>query len=155
MAPGDPGARSGAAVTNRVLVLRKLALMADAVTQARARRPDDLDVLRAEPMRRDALALSVLVAVQEAVDIAFHIATDEAWGVPASYAQGFEMLGRHGLIDADLARRLTRASGLRNRIAHAYATIDLERFWLELPEGLAALERFTDAVAAFVGAAPA
>jgi uncharacterized protein YutE (UPF0331/DUF86 family) len=45
----------------------------------------------------DALALSVLIAVQEAIDNAFHIATDEGWRVPASYAEGFDVLAKDGL----------------------------------------------------------
>jgi len=48
---------------------------------------------------------------------------------------------------------MTVASGLRNRIAHAYAyaTLDVDRLWRELPEGLDALDRFSEAVARFVG----
>ncbi len=50
-------------------------------------------------------------------------------------------------------RAMTVASGLRNRIAHAYAyaTLDVDRLWRELPEGLDALDRFSEAVARFVG----
>jgi hypothetical protein len=40
--------------------------------------------LRSDDVLLDALALSVLTSVQEAIDIAFHMATDEGWGIPAS-----------------------------------------------------------------------
>ena len=36
----------------------------------------------------------------------------------------------------------------RNRLAHGYATVDVERIWNEVPAGAAALETFTDAIAA-------
>jgi uncharacterized protein YutE (UPF0331/DUF86 family) len=112
----------GAAMTDRVLVLRRLARLIDALANARQRRPSDVATLRADALLRDALALSVLVAVQEAVDVAFHIVTDEGWGVPASYAEGFELLARHGVLEAEVARAMTGAAGLRN-----YATRRRER----------------------------
>ncbi len=138
-------------MTNRVLVLRKLAILRQRVDQARARRPASADALRASDVLLDALALSVLIAVQEAIDVAFHIATDEGWGIPASYGEGFDLLARHGVIDATLARTMTAAAGLRNRIAHAYATVDVDRLWRELPEGIDALDRFAESVARFAG----
>jgi uncharacterized protein YutE (UPF0331/DUF86 family) len=66
----------------------------------------------------------------------------------AAHAEGFDLLQRHGVIDAPLARVLSGAVGLRNRVAHAYATLD--RLWAELPAGLDALERYAQAIASFV-----
>lgn len=126
-------------MTNRLLVLRKLSLVRERVLQARSRRSTSPEALRANDVLLDALAL------------AFHIATDEGWGVPASYAEGFDVLAKHGVFDAGLARAMTAATGLRNRIAHAYATVDVERLWRELPEGLDAMDAFAVAVATFVG----
>lgn len=94
--------------------------------------------------------MTLLVAVQEASDICFHIVADEAWGLPGSYAEGFELLAKHGLVDAETARALSGMSALRNRLAHGYASVDHERLWNELPGGLDALERFTAAVAHFI-----
>ncbi|MGA7120001.1 MAG: DUF86 domain-containing protein [Polyangiaceae bacterium] len=138
-------------MTNRLLVLRKLSLVRERVLQARSRRSASPEALRSNDVLLDALALSVLIAVQEAIDIAFHIATDEGWGVPASYAEGFAVLAKHGVFDSAVARSMTAAAGLRNRIAHAYATVDVERLWHELPEGLDAMDAFALAVATFVG----
>jgi uncharacterized protein with HEPN domain len=36
---------------------------------------------------------------------------------------------------------------LRNRLAHGYGTVDMNRIWAELPAGLAALDAFASAVA--------
>jgi uncharacterized protein YutE (UPF0331/DUF86 family) len=93
----------------------------------------------------------VLVAVQEAIDIAFHVATDEGWGVPATYAESFDLLAQRGVVSPEVARALAGAASLRNRIAHAYASVDVERFWKELPDGLDALERFAEGIAKAAG----
>ena len=91
--------------------------------------------------------MSLLVAIQGALDIALHMASDEGWGVPASYAEGFALLAGHGVIDAGLAATLANMATLRNRLAHGYASVDMERIWTELPAGLAALDAFSSAIA--------
>jgi uncharacterized protein YutE (UPF0331/DUF86 family) len=93
--------------------------------------------------------MTVLVAVQEAMDICFHIVADEGWGLPASYAEGFALAAKHGVIDHEVATALSGMAALRNRLAHGYASIDHERLWSELPAGLDALERLILAVASF------
>jgi len=42
------------------------------------------------------------------------------------------------------------AAGLRNRLAHGYASVDPERLWAELPQGLDALDEYARGVGAFV-----
>jgi uncharacterized protein YutE (UPF0331/DUF86 family) len=91
--------------------------------------------------------MSFVVAVQEAIDIAFHIVTDEGWGIPGSYADACPMLAEHGVVDRSVAESLARMVSLRNRIAHGYASVDIDRLWTELPAGLDALDAYAAAVA--------
>ena len=100
--------------------------------------------------RQDALALSVLVVLQEAADIALHIASDEGWGVASSYAQSFDLLARHQVIDSDLAERMAAIAALRNRIAHGYGTVDAERIWQEVPAGIDTLRSYAAAIARYL-----
>ena len=67
---------------------------------------------------------------------------------PASNADAFARLARAGVIPKDLATTLGEGARLRNRIAHGYVSVDRERFWRELPEGLDALDRFATHLAA-------
>jgi uncharacterized protein YutE (UPF0331/DUF86 family) len=50
----------------------------------------------------------------------------------------------------ELARARCGSPQLRNRIAHGYATLDAERLWNELPEGVASFAAFSAAVGAFL-----
>ncbi len=50
-------------------------------------------------------------------------------------------LSQRGVIDGALVDALSRLVALRNRIAHGYATLDVERLWAQVPAGLEALER--------------
>jgi uncharacterized protein YutE (UPF0331/DUF86 family) len=137
-------------VTNVALVARKLAILNEHLRRLRERRPDDLLVLKADQLLQDAIALSVLVVVQEAMDIALHIASDEGWELASTYREAFVVLERHGLLDPTLTPSLARAAQLRNRIDHGYASLDVERLWTELPSGIDAFAAFSSRMAGFL-----
>jgi len=137
-------------MTSAEVVSRKLATMVEYLRRARARRPGTAEELTRDVDRIDALGMAILVAVQEAIDVAFHVVVDERWGTPASYAESFELLAAHGVITSELAARMAAAAGLRNRLAHGYASVDPDRLWAELPRGLDALDEYARAVGAFL-----
>ena len=139
-------------MTDAPLVLHKLARLREYVALARRRRPPSAAEMESDVDRRDALALAVLVAVQEAVDVAYHIASDEGWGTPDSHASGFSTLAAHGVVTPALATELAGVARVRNRIAHGYASVDHERLWSELPRGLDALEELATAIARWLPA---
>jgi uncharacterized protein YutE (UPF0331/DUF86 family) len=134
-------------LTDRLILLKKLAMLREHLGRVRRRRPSSAEAFEADVDVQDALALSFLVAVQEANDVAMHIAADEGWGLPGSYAEAFEILARHDVITLDHARQLGAVAAVRNRIAHGYASVDPGRLWSELPSGLDALDRFVEAMA--------
>jgi uncharacterized protein YutE (UPF0331/DUF86 family) len=141
-------------MTNVVLVARKLAILDDHLGRLRQRRPATLEALARDLLLQDAIAMSILVIVQEAVDIALHIASDEGWPLASTSREAFAVLAQHGVIDAGLAASLSGTAQLRNRIAHGYATVDVARVWSELPPGIAAFEAFAAAIATLLGALP-
>jgi uncharacterized protein YutE (UPF0331/DUF86 family) len=139
-------------VTEPLLILRKLSLLREHVGRIRRRRPASADAFRSDVDLQDALAMSLLVAAQEAIDVAMHISADEGWGLPGSYAEAFELLARNGVISAEHAHEMGRIVAVRNRVAHGYASVDVDRLWAEVPAGADCLDRFAEAVARFVEA---
>jgi uncharacterized protein YutE (UPF0331/DUF86 family) len=137
-------------MTNALFVTRRLAVLREHLERLRRRHPESAATLRADVDRLDAIAMSVLVVVREAVDIAFHIASDEGWGVPATYGQGFDLLAQKGVLTAEVAVALAGAARLRSRIAHGYASVDVDTLWSELPAGIAAFDAFATSVACHV-----
>ena len=134
-------------MTDAVLLLRKLTLAREHLARVERRRDASREAFVADTDAQDALAMSLQVAIQESLDIAMHMASDEAWGVPASYAESFDLLAAHGVIDAAHARELAKIVALRNRIAHGYASLDPGRIWDEVPAGLVVLKRYEQAIA--------
>lgn len=137
-------------MTDTLLVLRKLSVLREHVARARRRRPASVEAFRADLDLQDAAAMSLLVATQEAVDVALHVAADEGWGLAGSNAEAIEMLAHHGVITQALARALRQVIAVRNRIAHGYASVDLDRLWNELPSGLDTLDQYAAAVATWM-----
>ena len=139
-------------MTDTNLVLAKLASLNEQTGRMERRRSVDLDVFRQDLERQDALAMSLLVALQEAADIALHISSDEGWGVAPSYAESFQRLAEHGVIEVALAARLANIASLRNRVAHGYATVDFERLWRETPVGVDVFRQFAGKIATYLAA---
>lgn len=77
-----------------------------------------------ERSRRDLCAYYLILAIEECRDLTEHLIAENAWGVPESAAEAFELLARQGVIDAALARRMREAVGLRNLLVHEYAEVD-------------------------------
>ena len=140
-------------LTDKFLVLKKLAILREHLGRVRRRRPDSLDAFEADVDVQDALAMSLVVAVQEACEVALHLAADEGWGLPGSYAEAFELLARNGVLTAAHAGGLVGTASVRNRLVHGYATVDPKRLWNDVSAGVDALERYVEAIATFVDTA--
>ena len=78
-----PGESRGGSVTNLVLVTRKLATLEEHLRRLRQRRPAAIEAFEQDLLLQDAIAMGILVVVQEAMDIALHLASDEGWTLAA------------------------------------------------------------------------
>ncbi len=68
--------------------------------------------------------LNLVNATQACLDLAAHVIASERYGAPATQAESFTILHRHGVIDEELADNLRRMAGFRNLAVHRYAEIE-------------------------------
>lgn len=94
----------------------------------------------------DAVILHLWQAVQTVIDLAVATCVRRGLGSPATYGEAFEKLAQAGLIESALARRLVRAAGFRNVVAHAYAALDMARVYRAAVEGPPDLRAFLAAL---------
>ena len=88
-----------------------------------AKKPASLKLLAADEDLQDILARNLTLAIQAALDIAYHLcAANEV--LPATSGDAFTQLAACGLIKQDLADRLVRAVGFRNVLIHEYTEVD-------------------------------
>jgi len=88
------------------------------------------------------------LAAQCCVDLALAIAARRGLGIPETYREAFARLAQAGIITAEHASVLQGWAGLRNVLAHLYASIDLDRLFAALRSDLDPLRSFARVAAA-------
>jgi uncharacterized protein YutE (UPF0331/DUF86 family) len=110
-------------MTDPDLVAKKLAFIETCVAQLRSlARP----ALIATDVREERFVEHTLqLAIQAAIDVASHIASDDRLGEPRTNHELFDLLRKAGWID-DAGRDLLRKmAGFRNLVVHGYMAVDL------------------------------
>ncbi len=69
------------------------------------------------------------MAIQNCIDIAAHIVSDQEMGVAGSTNEMFYMLQDNGYLDLNLTEKMVAAVGFRNLVVHEYEVVDLKRVY--------------------------
>ena len=78
----------------------------------------DLPIFMSDIDRQESILFNIQMAVQNCVDIAAHIISEEGYGVPGSTNEMLYMLEDNGYINMALAEKMVKAVGFRNLIVH-------------------------------------
>lgn len=89
----------------------------------------------------------LVTALGGCVHAANHVCASEHLGPPDDNADAMRVLGRHGVLNGELADTMARAVALRNLLVHEYADIDDRR----VVDHLGHLDDVDAFVAALVG----
>ena len=76
---------------------------------------------------QESILFNLQIAIQNCIDIAAHIISDEGLGVPGSTSEMFYLLEENGYLDNIIAEKMIKANGFRNLIVHEYEKISLEQ----------------------------
>lgn len=87
----------------------------------------EIEVFKTDIDRQESVLFNLQMAIQNCIDIAAHIVSEEGYGVPGSNNEMFYMLEENGLLEPSLTEKMVKAVGLRNLIVHEYGKLDLER----------------------------
>jgi uncharacterized protein YutE (UPF0331/DUF86 family) len=116
---------------------RKLEFMRRALEFIERVVADGEDAYLRNDIAQAALERQIERLVEAAVDAAVHVLRDRFRFSPATYREALLELGRRGLIEPDLARRMAPAAGLRNFIVHQYDEIDPRQVFAGARDALA------------------
>jgi len=105
--------------------------------------------------RQYAVLHALQLAIEASVDIATHICSADDLGIPASYAEAFDLLESGGVLGPDLAGDLRRMARFRNRIVHFYGTVDLGTVYAVMQARLADFDRYLAAIERYLAAGDA
>lgn len=104
--------------------------------------------------RQYAVLHALQLAIEASVDIATHICAADDFGIPASYAEAFDLLETQQVLDAALANDMRAMARFRNRIVHFYGTVDLRIVFRLLQERLPDFDRYLIAIERYLADAP-
>lgn len=82
------------------------------------------------------------IALESALDAGNHVVASLGFRKPLTLRDIFLILAENGLLGRELASKLARATGLRNRLIHRYADIDHSILYDVLQTDLRDLEAF-------------
>lgn len=133
------------------VVARKIASANSRLEQVDELLGDELEEFLADVRGRDLTAFYLQLAIQDCVDLATNWVAEAGWPPPEDAGSAFGTLADHDLISRNLATFLREAVGLRNRIAHGYATVDHERLYREARDGTPRLKQFLAKIADAAG----
>jgi uncharacterized protein YutE (UPF0331/DUF86 family) len=92
------------------------------------------------------VAFNLHLAIENCIDIAAHIISENGWGVPGSASEMVYLLEEKGIMDSALTEKMIKAVGLRNLIVHEYDNIDLKRLFATVRNDLTDLTAFIAAI---------
>ena len=136
-------------MTDRDLVAKKLARIVTCLHELRT--IACVDRIREDVREKRFVEHTLQIAIQSALDVASHIASDQRLGEPETNRALFQLLVRANVLSSDLARGLAEMAGFRNVLVHGYDDVqaqiveDVVRHHLgDLDEFVAAVKRHID-----------
>jgi uncharacterized protein YutE (UPF0331/DUF86 family) len=76
--------------------------------------------------RQESILFNLQMAIQNCIDIAAHIISEEGFGMPGSTNEMFYLLEENGYIDTGMTDKMVKAVGFRNLIVHEYGKVELQ-----------------------------
>lgn len=114
-------------MVDRDLILAKAGLVKKHLNRIIEKRSVDVAEFLEDIDRQESILFNIQMAIQNCIDIAAHIVSDEGLGLPGSISEIFYLLEENGILDSVLTEKMVKAIGFRSLIVHQYGKIDVER----------------------------
>ena len=99
---------------------------------------------------QDIACYRMLVAIEAALGLCYHVAAKHLNKVPEEYGECFAILAEAGIIPNDLSERLQRMARFRNLLVHMYWKVDLDALYKLILDRLTDLRQFSQAIIALL-----
>lgn len=111
-------------VVDRDVVQRKITLIAEDLARLRPLARLTLEEYLARTEAQLATERLLERMIGRMLDINYHVAVEVAGLAPRDFHESFPKMADLDILPTDFARRIARAAGLRNRLAHEYNELD-------------------------------
>ena len=133
-------------MVDKDLVLTKAGSVMNHLRRIITKRDTDLHTFLKDMDRQESILFNIQMAVQNCIDIAAHIVSDEGFGVPGSTNEMFYLLEENGYLSSELTEKIVKAVGFRNLIVHEYAKLELEQVFEIIQEDINDLSEYLKSI---------
>lgn len=112
---------------DKELIMAKASSVRKYLNRIKEKRDIDLKTFLNDVDRQESILFNIQMAVQNCIDIAAHIISEEGFGVPGSTSEMFYLLEDNGYLDGDTTEKMIKAVGFRNLMVHEYGKIELDQ----------------------------
>ena len=99
---------------------------------------------------QDIASYRLLVAIEAALALCYHVSSRRLRATPADYADCFALLGKAGILAPDLTERLKRMAKFRNPLVHVYWKVDYRPVHAAMQENLGDFRAFAATIVALL-----
>ena len=103
---------------------------------------------------QDIASYRLLVAIESALSLCYHVSAKKLKKVPGDYVECFIILADGEIIPRDLSEKLKKMARFRNILVHMYWKIEYEVVFDILQENLDDLRQFSNAIATLLKPQP-
>ncbi len=135
---------------NTDLIMQRFADIRASLARLDAMAEMDRDAFLADQDALDIASYRLLIAIESAIQLCFHVSAHALHRPPTAYAECFAILGEAGILPVELTQRLQQMARFRNMLVHVYWDVDYGRVYTILQENLDDLRAFVRAVGALL-----
>ncbi len=112
---------------DRDILLSKAEAIRRHIKRVIDKRNVDIEAFIKDIDRQESILFNLQMAIQNCIDMAAHIISEEGLGIPSSAGEMFYLLEENGYLDHDITEKMIKAVGFRNIMVHEYGRIDLKQ----------------------------
>ncbi len=135
---------------NHELILTRCREIEESLERLRLIADKPREIFLADHDLQDIASYRLLVAIEAALSLCFHITAKRLKKVPEEYAECFTLLAEGGIIPLELSVKLQKTARFRNLLVHMYWKIDYGAVYEILHSSLEDLRRFSQIIAGLV-----
>lgn len=129
-------------MVDKDILWSKISTMQKHIDRIRLKRDVSLHKFLQDLDFQESVLFNLQMAIQNCIDMAAHIVSEEGLGVPGSTNEIFYLLEDQGYIGFELTEKMVQSVGFRNLVVHEYGKIDLETVYQVCHENIHDLEEF-------------
>ncbi len=133
-------------MVDRELIIAKADAVKKHVTRVKNKADLALHDFIKDADRQDIVMFNIQMAVQNCLDIAAHIISEEGYGVPGSNNDMFYTLEKHSYLDTQLVEKMIKAVGFRNLVVHEYGNLDMAQVYKIMQQDIKDLFEYLKAI---------